>query len=237
MIFFTTGWPYLGLALAVALLAVLLFTPFGQGARPGPRFRDVGWLAWAGLPLYMLHQFEEHGIDALGHAYAFRGSMCAALGFPVPDLCPVPTSFITAVNLGTVWGAALICALVGPRKPLVALAAYGVPLINAVAHIASAVGTKAYNPGLVSAVLLFLPACAWTLHVALVQRAIGKRGVAVIVLAGVVVHVVLMGSLKLFIAGGIAETSLALIQVANMAVPVGLAWFASGWAAPRQGGG
>jgi hypothetical protein len=61
------------------------------------------------------------------------------------------------------------------------------PLANAVIHIAHASITRSYNPGLVSAIVLFLPLCAWCLHViqrsgagTLAMHAIGFAGALLI---------------------------------------------------------
>jgi hypothetical protein len=44
----------------------------------------------------MLHQFEEHGVDAQGKEYAFREYLCGFLGFTDVDSCPVTPSFLFA---------------------------------------------------------------------------------------------------------------------------------------------
>ena len=67
------GWPWLGLALALFALLVGV-------VRGGAWLRDPRRLVWIGLPLYMLHQFEEHGIDLTGHRFAFQAIMFVALG-------------------------------------------------------------------------------------------------------------------------------------------------------------
>src|SRR4051812_39212989 len=95
-----TVWPWAGLMLALVLFALLFFTDRLRGNRKIQRWRDFQWLAWLFLPVYMLHQFEEHGIDLLGQAYAFRASMCGIFGFMTPEGCPIPESFLTAVNVG-----------------------------------------------------------------------------------------------------------------------------------------
>src|SRR5215471_12433318 len=107
--FLTIGWPWIGLALAAAL-TVLLFCV-------GPRFRDLSWLAWLTVPVYLVHQFEEHGIDLLGRHYAFRDALCQVLHYGVGDACPIPVSFITAVNLSLVWIAMPLGAWLGRRRP------------------------------------------------------------------------------------------------------------------------
>jgi hypothetical protein len=105
---------------------------------------------------------------------------------------------------------------------LVALSAYGIPLVNAITHVGGALHDQSYNPGLLTAVVLFLPAGLWALHVGL-QAGIGGRGASAIVLGGVLTHVVLMGSLLAFLHGWIGAGTSAAIQVLNMGVPLAVA--------------
>lgn len=216
---FSHLWPWAGLGLAMLLLAGLLFGDL-RGDRALPRTRDMAWLAWAATAAYLLHQFEEHGVDAQGAAYAFRGVLCAAFGFAEAAACPIPEAFITAVNLPVVWLAGPIAALLGRRWPAIALGYLSVPAVNAVAHIGPAVAAGAYNPGLLTAVLLFLPLSLWAFRVALRRPDLGWPAVAAALVGGVAVHAVLMISLKAYLAGWLGENALLAIQIVNPAIPM-----------------
>lgn len=217
---FAFNWPWLGLALATVMLVMLFGTDFLRSDRSRRRIDDLGWLAWAALPLYMLHQVEEHGIDAFGHVYAFLPGLCQTFGFAPGSPCPIPTSFITAVNVGTVWGACLIAGFASRKHPLLGLSAYAIPLVNAVLHIRQALVSHSYNPGLLSAVLLFLPVCFQVIRQAMTQGVLSRRGLFLLVLAGALLHGVLMGSVLLFLRGRIETPLLDLIQILNIFVPV-----------------
>jgi hypothetical protein len=216
---FSQLWPWFGLGLAVAVLAGLLFGEL-RGNRSEPRRYDVVWLAWAATAAYLLHQFEEHGIDAKGMPYAFRGMLCDAFDFADTTACPIPESFITAVNIPAVWLAGPISALLGLRWPALALSYFSVPAVNAAAHLGPAVASGSYNPGLVTAILLFLPLSLWTFRVALRRPELGARAVAATILGGILIHAVLMLSLKAYLAGRIGEAALVAIQIANPAIPM-----------------
>lgn len=201
------------------MLAGLLFGEL-RGNRTEPRSHDMVWLAWVATAAYLLHQFEEHGIDARGMPYAFRGMLCATFGFADATACPIPEAFITAVNIPVVWLAGPISALLGHRWPAIALSYFSVPAINAVAHIGPAVASGSYNPGLVTAVLLFLPLSLWAFRIALRRPDFGARAVAATILGGILIHAVLMLSLKAYLAGWIGETALIAIQIVNPAIPM-----------------
>jgi hypothetical protein len=214
-----TGWPWAGIAIAPILLVILFFTDLLRGDRSLPRWKDPVWLAWLVLPVYMIHQFEEHGIDAMGRPYAFRASICGIFGFPDADSCPIPEAFLTAVNLSVVWAATVFSALGGRRRPRLAAAIYGVPIVNGVTHVAPAILQQRYNPGVVTALVLFLPLGVWAMRTFLADPSVGRNGAFRAMLAGVVVHVVLMGSLVLFVRGVIGEDLLIAVNIANAGVP------------------
>jgi len=217
MFAFDLVWPYMGLGAAL-LLALLLCTDALRSDLAMPRRHDLVWLAWAGMLAYLVHQFEEHGIDAEGATYAFHGELCRAFGFDGPAACPVPFSFITAVNVSAVWLFGPATALLGRRRPELALAFFSIPFVNAFAHLGPAVSHGTYNAGLLTAIAIFVPLSLWTFHVALKRYRLGWRPVIATIAAGIVLHAILMGSLAAFIAGRIGLVVLDAIQVLNPAL-------------------
>jgi hypothetical protein len=217
MFSFTYVWPYMGLGAAL-LLALLLATDALRSDRTVSRWRDLVWLAWLGTLAYLIHQFEEHGIDALGATYAFRGEMCRNFGFPDVQACPIPFSFVTAVNISVVWVFGPATALLGRRRPELALAFFSVPIINAIPHIVPAVAQGTYNAGLVTAIVLFVPLSLWAFHVARARYRLGWRAVIATIVAGIVYHVIMIGSAAVFVAGRMDVLVLDAIQVINPAL-------------------
>jgi len=223
---FTYLWPYMG-AGAALLLALLLATDLLRSDRNVSRWRDIVWLAWAGTWIYLVHQFEEHGIDAVGGHYAFRGFMCASLGFANPATCPVPFSFITSVNIAAVWLAGPAAALLGRRWPAVGLSFFSIPFVNAFGHLVPAAIAGAYNPGVATSIALFLPLSLWAFHVALGRPDLGWRAVVATIVAGFVLHVILIGSLQLYVHGRIGIRALDVIQFVNPAIAGLIVFFAT----------
>lgn len=219
---FATSWPWIGLGAAGALLILLAATDALQADRRIARWYDLQWLTWLAVTAYLLHQFEEHGVSLLGAPYAFRGTLCATLGYGDAISCPVPLAFITAVNVSAVWVAGFASALAARRFPLIALSFFAVPLVNAFAHMVPAVLERRYNPGLFSAVVLFLPLCLWALAVAVRRYGAGLKAIGVVILAGLLVHAVLMGSLLAYLRDFIGLAPLVAIQVLNAALPAAL---------------
>jgi hypothetical protein len=207
-------WPYMGLGAAL-LLALLLSTDLLRSDRTVSRWRDIVWLAWLGTFAYLVHQFEEHGVDIKGGEYAFREFLCSFFGFADLKACPFPPSVITAVNVAAVWLLGPAAALLGRRWPLIALSFFSVPAVNLIAHVQAAVVQGAYNPGVFTAIVLFLPLSLWAFYVALTRYRLGWRAIIATVVAGVVLHGVLMASLLAFLAGHIGVVVLDAIQVIN----------------------
>jgi hypothetical protein len=189
------GWPYVGLVLFGVLAGWLAIEPRRPGAPA--RWQDPAWVLPLLWPMYLVHQFEEHGIDLLGRHYSFLESLCQTLGYVSKVGCPADPAFIFAVN-AVGCQLAFACAWIFRRRnPLIAACAWGFAIVNAVAHIGPAIAHLAYNPGLLTSVLLFVPLSALMLRTVVRTGAIERRQVVRIIATGVVVHAVLLVSLKL----------------------------------------
>lgn len=107
------------------------------------------------LPAYMIHQYEEHDSDR------FRRTLNRALGGGREVLTPLA---VFMVNVPGIWGAIAVSLWLGMivNRGFALIAIY-LLLLNAAVHIVHGAVTRAYNPGLASAVLLFLPIGCWGL--------------------------------------------------------------------------
>lgn len=108
-------------------------------------------------PAYMLHQVEEHTGDrfrSFANRVVFGGREA------------LTTTSVLVINIPTVWGlnlgALYAASFVGPGYALVAPYAM---LVNAITHLAAAVRLRRYNPGLISALLVFAPLSLVTLWI------------------------------------------------------------------------
>ncbi len=211
-------WPYVGLVLAVAILVWLAVERRPPGAPS--RWRDPAFVLPLLWPMYLVHQFEEHGIDALGRHFAFLGDICGTLGYPDLGACPADPAFIFAVNCVACPMAFVLPLLFRRRAPLVAMLAWSIPAVNAVAHIGGAIAQRSYNPGLVTAVVLFVPGCAWMIHTMLAAGVATRRQVLWLLPCGGVVHAMLVGSLLLRAQGTISHGALLAINAAEGLVPL-----------------
>lgn len=173
------NWPFAGTVVAAFLLALL---PLVLGTWPPARVAVLALLL-----AYLVHQAEEHYGDR------FRRFVNATVGRGTDALSPRATMWI---NVGGVWAvyvaALLLSALADAGFGLVAVYT---TLVNAVGHVAGAAALRRYNPGLWTAIGLFLPLGTWAWRAVATASRLGVAGhlmglgVALLIHAAIVVHV------------------------------------------------
>lgn len=172
-------WPYAAAFAACFLVALAPIVWSAAGAAAA--------LIYLQLPAYMLHQLEEHGEDR------FRRYVNQRVGRGREVLTPVATF---AINLLGVW-ALMLCAFALAYYVDAGLGLIAVYLtaLNALLHIASALATRAYNPGLWSALALFVPLSACAAIVAAADYDVSTRLQLIAVGAAVLAHVAIIVSI------------------------------------------
>jgi hypothetical protein len=208
-------FPWIGGAAAIVLLLLLFGTRVLQGRRAISRWHDRVWLSWAAVAAYLLHNFEEYGIDLFGRRLGFPDGFCAAMDLPPFPACPIPTLFFLAVNIPLFWIAAPIAASLSRRHPLVGLSFYGVIFANALLHILPMLAGGGYSSGTLSAIVLFVPMSIWVAQTCFGPGRLNYRAMAVLVVLGVVAHLLLAAPLQLFLHGLIGERALVASQLVN----------------------
>ncbi len=114
------------------------------------------------LPIYMVHQYEEHDNDR------FRHEFNQTIGRGQEVLSPLMV-FIT--NVPGVWGVIGIALWLAVIVDLgFGLIASYLLIVNAVVHVVGAVVFRGYSPGLLTAIVLFLPFGGYGLY------EVGKAG-------------------------------------------------------------
>jgi len=146
---FKINWMYAALVASLLLFALvpLLYEQFGLPLL----------LVYIQLPIYMLHQLEEH------HQDRFRLWFNEVLGGGREALS---TSAVVFINVVGVWIVNLLALYLAHFASIgYGLIAVYLTLVNAVVHIAGAIIQRRYNPGLLTAIALFLPVGIWALRV------------------------------------------------------------------------
>jgi len=140
-------WPAAALFTSVFLL---LLTPMVYGSM------GLGFtLLYLQLPIYMIHQWEEHRGDR------FRLYVNRTIGGGREALTPAATFWINSLG---VWGVDIAALyLAWAIAPWAGLAAGYLAVVNAIPHIAMTIKRREYNPGVITAAVLFLPLGIWCL--------------------------------------------------------------------------
>ena len=185
-------WMTLGLfGAAFVLLGALTFRD------PSTNWwHDARFLNLLLLVAYLVHQFEEHGVDATGTHYAFMPGFNAQFG----DLagcggqseCPLNPENIFYVNTILVWLFLIGVMIADSRRHVFAsLCAAALLLVNALAHLQGSVIHHAYNPGLLTAIVLFVPLALHRYRVLLNEEGAGAWLLAASLVWGILAHLLL----------------------------------------------
>lgn len=143
-----TQWVYGG---SLAGLLLLLLAPILT--RNWPMALMLVYLC---LPAYMLHQFEEHDNDRF-RSFVNRRMFHGRQALTSWD--------VFVINVPGVWGViAVALALAANVSVGFGLIAVYLMLVNAVSHIGGAIAKRGYNPGLLTAIFVFLPLGVLTLN-------------------------------------------------------------------------
>lgn len=224
---FLRYWSSIGLGAAVVLSLLLFCTDVCRSRPAASRWRDPVWMAWMFALAYLLHNFEEYGFDAKGRPFYFPTAVCQQFGFASLTSCPISLVFILAVNIPLIWIALPVAAVLSRRRPAVGLTGAGFVLVNGFSHIAAGF-IRGYNPGLLTAVVIFLPLAIWS-FVAFFGRGKLLRPIVfgVIVAASVFLHVVLIGLIFGQMHGVIGVVAASILQtLAGPLLLLGLPWLA-----------
>jgi hypothetical protein len=174
------NWVYGGTLSGVLLLALLPLLTAG--------WPETLRLTFLFLPLYMLHQYEEHDADR------FRLFFNASIGGG-REVLTLAAVFV--INVPGVWGvialATYLSAWVAQGFGLIAVY---LAVINALAHVGQAVLLRRYNPGLVTAMAVFLPVGVYTIDRFDAAGAGGWAWQAAGIGSAVAIHLAIVGYAK-----------------------------------------
>jgi hypothetical protein len=227
---FDIAFPWIGGVAGLVLLVLLFGTNLLRSDSISSRWRDPVWLSWMATVAYLLHNVEEYGLDLFGNSHAFPDALCANLKLPPFPDCSIPPAFFLAVNIPLFWVVGPMAALLSRRHRLVGFALYSVISINGLVHIAAVIGTgQPYNPGLLTALLLFLPLTVWVGYTFFGKDRLSYKAMACLVVWGVVLHVFLIVPMLLFTKGVISATALICSQIINGGLLLVAVWLAERW--------
>ena len=189
---FWYAWPWVDVGMAAVMLVLLFGTNLLRGA-DAPRWRDPYWLAWAAMPAYLIHQFEEYALHITDGQYDIIAQVLSLSAFDLSDL---PMAHFPLVNIALVWVGAPLAAWLGRKlqNPVVALSPFGFLLANGLLHAVQAISGMlpvASNPGFFTGAFVFLPLVVLAIVVSVHGGYMGAKGVAAFLVSGIVGHALL----------------------------------------------
>jgi len=150
-------------------------------------------LLWLSLTSLFIHQLEEYRYPGY-----FPGMINAVLyNSQTPDRYPLNTQTSLMVNVPMGWLTYFFAALFAEQYIWLGIATMLVSFGNLVAHtiLFNVKGKTLYNPGMVTAILFFLPLSVWFVYTVKDQHLTGPSDWIIGVLLGIALNVV--GILKL----------------------------------------
>jgi hypothetical protein len=151
------------------------------------------------LPVYMLHQYEEHDNDR------FRIFFNRTIGGGQEVLSP---EAVFIINVPGVWGiiatSFYLAAYVSLGDGLIAVY---LTLVNAVVHVVTGIASRSYNPGLATAVAMFLPAGGFAILQLQATGEVGWHYHLLGLLMAIGIHALIVGYVKAVKRSGMAGTS------------------------------
>ena len=140
------------------------------------------------LVIYFIHQIEEHlwpgGFRQFTDAHVFHSG---------DDNWPVNIDGVALVNTAFVWLPIALAAIFPQTLRWVGLAWIGLTLINGIIHVVTSIRLRLYNPGLVTAIVLFLPFTMYALALGVERGTLSGGEVVLILLCGVLLHLPVAG--------------------------------------------
>jgi hypothetical protein len=215
------------------MFAILLIADTFRGNTALSRWRDPVWLAWLAVPFYWVHQFEEYSLPVLGIDYSIQEMICEKIGFPPYPDCPIPLAFYPVVNIALMWFGAPLAAHLCRRNVLMGLSFWGLLFANGFVHTFGGVTAGAYNTGLLSAVILFVPFSIWVLYVCAIRGPYSGKVVGAAYTAGALTHILLFMGYGLFKSGAIGSAGLLIYAAVIGFTPIILAALASRFFKPE----
>ena len=203
---FMLQWSWIGLGAAVVLLLIACSTSLFRGDLTKSRLYDPAWLAWIGAAQYMLHNFEEYGLDMYGRTFSFPQQMTQA---GMGNIGEFP---YLACNILLIWIVGPLVAVLAKKYPAMAPSMAIIALINGLSHIAQ-LFNWGYSAGLLTSFVIFLPVGIWTIYVCYVREKMGWSNFLKTFAVGFLYSVILMAGILSANAGLITPTVQGIIMI------------------------
>jgi len=139
----------LGLALVLTLLIFIFIKPSNT----------LLFLIWIQIPIYLLHQFEEHSRNG------FKNYVNKKVFNVVDGDYPLNDKNIFWINIPIIWILMPLFAILSSINPLIGLWIPFFGIINSLSHVIFSIVNKEYNPGILVSLILGIPVGLYALMI------------------------------------------------------------------------
>lgn len=196
--FLIENWMKIG-TYAVPFILFVLFSSRAEQTKAV--FSDTKLISVVLLVAYIIHQFEEHWVNLFGNQYAFYGYFntlfLSVLGAQDSSVVILSREAIFLINTSLVWLIGIIAIWRSPKHLFPVLAMNGIVFVNAISHILPGIFKQSYNPGLLTAIVIFLPLAIAFYRKVLFTNPSAKLQVIASIVWAILAHVILITGLLL----------------------------------------
>lgn len=194
--FLINNWMKIG-TYAVPFLLLQFFASRPQETSTG--FSDTKLISLLLLVAYLMHQYEEHWIDLYGNYYSFFTTTNELfkniLAVDNDNILLLTKEAIFVINTSLVWLVGTIAIWRSPNHLFPTLAMAGLTFVNALTHMIGGLVTQSYNPGLLTAVIVFIPLTLSYLTIILKTAKLAKIQIIVALVWAFLAHIIMVGGL------------------------------------------
>ncbi len=151
MIWIYNNWAKLSVFLAIIVTLIIYFF-----IKP---YNIVLFLIWIQLPIYLLHQFEEHNWNG------FKNYVNRSVFKVIEGDYPLNNKIIFWVNIPIVWILIPIFAVLSTLNIMLGLWIPYFAVFNSLSHVIFSIRNREYNPGLIVSLMLGIPVGIYALIV------------------------------------------------------------------------
>lgn len=177
------NWAKLSIFLAIIITAVIYIF-----IRP---YNFLLFLIWIQLPIYLLHQFEEHNWNGFKN-YINRNVFKVTEGdFPLND------KIIFWINIPVVW---ILIPIFSGLSSLNIMFGLWIPyfaVINSLTHVIVSVRNREYNPGLIVSLILGIPVGIYTLIIFYTYIQVPVSFSVISILFAILLHLIVFGFIRM----------------------------------------
>ncbi|MEM1155483.1 MAG: HXXEE domain-containing protein [Pseudomonadota bacterium] len=191
--FLTLHWMKVGTFMAPFLLLIAFTFRADEDPLSNPRV-----LSLILLVAYIVHQFEEHWIDLYGRNYAFKpylNEFLSTLTAQESGTELMSDASVFVINTSLVWLVGALAIWRGSGHIFATLCMAAIVVVNAISHIVAGIVAGRYNPGLASAILVFLP-LGFAVFIKLLHAGVANIHLVIASLIwGILAHVILIAGI------------------------------------------